>query len=760
MSGTVTLPALRANTDALRAFWRALVRPGDVHEARAPKTRGRWYGTVSGYFNAGEAFVSALSHITGAEAEAVYLTLNPVNPALLARAANRLKVNAKETSTDTDIVKRTTLLVDSDPVRPSGISSTDAERDAALALRDIVRAYLTDEAGWPEPLAVTMSGNGGALLYRVDLPNDAEATALVERVLKALADLFDTPTVKVDTTNSNAARITKIVGTVAAKGDNLLDRPWRLAVGSFTPDAPPVPREALERVASLAPEPKRHAAGASGDGAGERRWDLRELLTRAGIGWREKAKAGYTVLQLERCLTSQDHADGAALFEFASGAVAYRCLHNRCSSKRWADVRGVLGSGRVGERRATLSQVEILDAESDTPDAPVLGLHFPELAWRGPFATYREAMRGATHAPEEALFAGLWAAGAACLGRRARFYLGMDVYPNVALAIFGETGDGKTTAARHGVDRLHALTETVGVLRGSGSGEGVVDWLRDPKESHLWFAEEYSEILIRAGWDGATIKSVIVNLYDCPPEYELRFRKDKTPVKVERPTLNLLVCTTPATFWKYLHDEDFDAGFGNRWLYVAGTKRPVIPRPVRPDGRFVSEVDGALGELARLRETECRMDAEAARLWDEFYQAWDAEPWTPLVRVAVKRVPQYVLKLAMLYAAFEGTLHQLTADQIQAAILVGHYAARCTATLMHDLKPGGFRGRLETRILQIVTSTPLPPYKIKRQVGGGVSVEDVDRAIKALERAGELERVGQTTQGRPVWGRRGVSYGK
>lgn len=65
--GTATLPALRADTDTLRAFWRTLVRLGDVHEVRAPKTRGRWHGTVSGYFNAEEAFVSALSHITERE---------------------------------------------------------------------------------------------------------------------------------------------------------------------------------------------------------------------------------------------------------------------------------------------------------------------------------------------------------------------------------------------------------------------------------------------------------------------------------------------------------------------------------------------------------------------------------------------------------------------------------------------------------------------------------------------------------------------
>jgi hypothetical protein len=128
--------------------------------------------------------------------------------------------------------------------------------------------------------------------------------------------------------------------------------------------------------------------------------------------------------------------------------------------------------------------------------------------------------------------------------------------------------------------------------------------------------------------------------------------------------------------------------------------------------------------------------------------------------MATKRVPQYVLKLTMLYAALEGTSPTLTAEQLTAAILVGKHATDCADRLMRDLKPGGFRGRLETRILEIVTETPLPTYKIKRQVGGGVSVEDVDRAIRALERAGEILKVRETQQGRPVFGRVGVEYGK
>lgn len=384
MTTTASLTSLQADLAAVREFWRAVVRPGDVHEVRAPKTRGRWRGVVSGYFNDVDTLGNGLKSASGADAEAVYVTLNPVNPALLARAANRLKSNARETTAGTEIAKRTTLLIDFDPVRPSGISSTDAERDAALALRDTVRCYLTDEAGWREPLAFTMSGNGAGLLYRVDLPNDSEATALVQRVLVALAHLFDSSAVKVDTANFDANRITKIIGTIAAKGDNLPDRPWRLATGAVNPDAVPVPREALERVAALAPNVERPAARSGGNGAGGQRWDLRELLSRAGIGWREKPKAGYTILELDRCLTSQDHADGAALLEFPSGAVEYKCLHNRCSDKRWADVRPILAP-EAGPASTTSRPTAQTEAESDAPDLVIMSTVFPEdVTWLWP----------------------------------------------------------------------------------------------------------------------------------------------------------------------------------------------------------------------------------------------------------------------------------------------------------------------------------------------------------------------------------------
>src|SRR5271155_92148 len=80
------------------------------------------------------------------------------------------------------------------------------------------------KAGWPEPV-VADSGNGYHLLYRIDLPSDDGG--LVKRVLAALAAQFNTPEVKIDEKVFNPARIVKLYGTKARKGDHTDERPHR-----------------------------------------------------------------------------------------------------------------------------------------------------------------------------------------------------------------------------------------------------------------------------------------------------------------------------------------------------------------------------------------------------------------------------------------------------------------------------------------------------------------------------------------------------
>src|SRR5215472_2330409 len=63
----------------------------------------------------------------------------------------------------------------------------------------------------------------------IDLPNDDRARDLVRACLAVLARQFSTPAVTIDTSVYNAARIIKLYGTIARKGDATADRPHRRA---------------------------------------------------------------------------------------------------------------------------------------------------------------------------------------------------------------------------------------------------------------------------------------------------------------------------------------------------------------------------------------------------------------------------------------------------------------------------------------------------------------------------------------------------
>lgn len=200
----------------------------------------------------------------------IYITCNPCDPALQARASDRIKQRQQDTTQDQHIWHRCWLLIDIDPVRPSGIMATDAERDAAAVVAEDVRDWLMSNHGWGEPIEVD-SGNGRYLLFPIDLPNDDESLALVRSCLKAISQHCGASQVKIDTTVSNASRIMRIPGTTNRKGENAaaIGRPHRVATLLHVPDylqggwREPVPVERLRAVAALVADERPRAAPGS-----------------------------------------------------------------------------------------------------------------------------------------------------------------------------------------------------------------------------------------------------------------------------------------------------------------------------------------------------------------------------------------------------------------------------------------------------------------------------------------------------------------
>ncbi len=268
----------------------AFLHPSGVFEIRALRCRSKRGGkpfTAAGWFNDHALAAAEVARIDAENTpEGVYVTLNPVHPDLLARQeANKLRDYADGLTTDADILARHRLLIDFDPARRTGISSTEQEHKAAFAKAGEVAAWLKGEMGFPDPLKGD-SGNGAHLLCSIDLPNDAEALDLVQAVLLGLKTKWDSATVAVDEKVFNASRITKLYGTVARKGADTHERPHRLS-RLWAPTAPvaPVPRELLEQVAALRPAPARTSvsmpAPTSGKGRGGDLPPMPERIERA-----------------------------------------------------------------------------------------------------------------------------------------------------------------------------------------------------------------------------------------------------------------------------------------------------------------------------------------------------------------------------------------------------------------------------------------------------------------------------------------------
>ena len=124
---------------------------------------------VAGWFNDKQKAVKTAEQLDRIGAEGIYITLNQCQNDLLARSNNRLKAGVDRTQ-DRDIVMLCWLLVDVDPKRPVGVSSTNHQHTLALDHANWIGSALKAK-GWSNPL-IGDSGNGAHLVYRLpDLAN-------------------------------------------------------------------------------------------------------------------------------------------------------------------------------------------------------------------------------------------------------------------------------------------------------------------------------------------------------------------------------------------------------------------------------------------------------------------------------------------------------------------------------------------------------------------------------------------------------------
>jgi hypothetical protein len=765
-----------------------LFRPGTVVELRVLNTPRN--GTVSGYFDDLQAFVAAAAHWSG-KAPAVYATLNPCNPALLARAANRLKDRVKTTTSDNDIVQRRWFALDFDPVRPAEISATDAEHDAALQRAAACAAWLRSR-GWPAPV-VADSGNGAHNLYHIDLPNNEASTALIQRCLEALALYFSDDTVKLDLTVFNASRIWKVYGTLACKGDNLPARPHRLARLLDVPTPIEVVTKAqLEALAALGPEPPK-ATGRPRH-LGHVSFDLEQWIADHGLPVvaRGTWDSGGSRWILNPCPWNNDHRDKSAfVVRLASGAIAAGCHHNGCAGNDWHALRDIYEPGWRAYRdtppQLRISRVHVGrdqqpdEQPADTPgDDNALNTFFasppwPEIsdaAFHGLAGEIVRTIEPYTEADPVAILLQFLTMVGNLIGRTPYFPAEADWhYLNLFVCLVGETSKGRKGVS---VGYPKRLLETVDagwaqsrIMSGLSSGEGLIWYVRDPsykqgkegeeectdegeQDKRLLVVEpEFARVLRVLARDGNTLSAVMRHAWDDGTLQTMVSGRRVAPVQATGAHVSIIGHITVDELRRNLTETETSNGFANRFLWCCVRRSKLLPE----GGMYPQEALAPLAHqlttavIAARKTGRMQRDEAARQRWAAIYEALSAGK-PGLVGHVTARAEAQVLRLSCLYALLDQS-PIVQVPHLDAALALWTYAEASATYIFGD----ALGDTLADEILQMLRAAApngLTRTDIYNAFGRNKKSTLIQQALVGLLRHQLVTYTTETTAGRPI----------
>lgn len=326
------------NIDTIRKWWDVFVGAEGFTEIRI---LGKF--TYSGYFKSLDNLLEAIQPYAEMEDEQIYFVLNEIDPSCYGRKqCEKFVKGAKITTNDSDIIYRRWVLCDFDPVRRSGTNSTDEQLGYAHQKAQAVFRFLRDR-GFSEPV-ICKSGNGYHCLYRIDEPATDEVTEIIKDFFKYMSSIFTDDKVDFDVKNFNAARISKLYGTMAKKGANIEGMPWRMSDIVYVPaNIEPTPIEKFKELADELPKEEPKQAPTRKPFQGQQQFDLRSWLDEYGIVYKEEKQGTSTKFTLEYCPWVDTHSDkkkwDSALFLDPDGKITFNCHHSHCKDKTWHDVR-------------------------------------------------------------------------------------------------------------------------------------------------------------------------------------------------------------------------------------------------------------------------------------------------------------------------------------------------------------------------------------------------------------------------------------
>lgn len=318
-------------------WWSVFHEDGEVCEVRCIDAN-KVAPTMSGYYKSIDNLVRDVCKISLDERYQIYFVLNRIKDECYDRKqCEQMMSKVSNTTTDKDIEGIKWIFLDFDANHSAGIGSTDAQVELAKNKAHEVCKFLR-ENGFSKPV-VGMSGNGFHAYIRCNLANNEESEQLIKRFTSALGMLFSDENIKIDPSVKNAARLGKIFGSMARKGRNSKDRPWRYSRLVQIPDEIiPNDKAYIQKIANMFPEERPTPSSENNFGRGQ--FDIVDFLNKHSLEYRTVNTGLGTRYILKECPFNSSHKDpDSMVFQHTNGALEFKCFHSSCDHYHWKEFR-------------------------------------------------------------------------------------------------------------------------------------------------------------------------------------------------------------------------------------------------------------------------------------------------------------------------------------------------------------------------------------------------------------------------------------
>ncbi len=390
---------------------------------------------------------------------------------------------------------------------------------------------------------------------------------------------------------------------------------------------------------------------------------------------------------------------------------------------------------------------------------PALG----DPGWHGPAGEYALAADPHTEADPVGVLVSLLAMAGAMIGRGPHLLAGNDRHPaNMWPVLVGKTAARKGTAysvaraaAAHADPTFCADGKHGGrILGGWGSGEALVDALRDSDGDHagaddkrlLIVEREYARLLNVAGRDGSTVSTHLRDAWDGAP-LESRTRGSGVVVATDHQVV-IAGHITPDELRAKLTSTDAVNGWANRFLWIVVRRCGRLPAGGNVPEEMAADYGQRIGEAVRRSRTRGRMERspDAETRWAQVYDAMaDDEPEGMLGAIVGRAEPQ-CMRLSLVYALLDAQ-PAVGVEHVEAAWALWTYARQSAERTW-----GASLGNpLADRLLAALDRAGgrLAGDEQHRALGRHVSAAELRETRQVLIRAGQVRVVTEDTGGRP-----------